>query len=180
MKRETKEKIAVTVVLTLWWLLCPVVGYGPAADATGTVATTLAEHCLYVVSHGNVWHLLGNLFVLWLIPGRLWLWQSVVIAFLCSWLPVIPGVWDIIPLGEPADTVKTVGFSGALFGIIGVQWGRWCRKEHEVGCRDRAAYWTFSKKVMPFVAIGTLIPHVNWSIHLYCVIAGVAYGRWRK
>lgn len=153
--RERIEKAVVTIILVVWWLWLPVTGY----DAG--MADTLAAHVFYPLSHASIWHLTGNLFVLWVLPGSLWLWQSLVVSFLCSWLPVF-GFWDI---------GMTVGFSGVLFAIIGIQWGVHCKIYGTPFSR-------FLKKVMPFVLIGALFPHVNWCIHLYCVFAGFAYGRW--
>lgn len=161
-------KVAVTAVLVLWWLLGPTVGFCPAADAAGTVAGMVWGHLLWPLSHANVWHLAGNLWVLWWLKGRLHLRAAYVMAVVCSFLPVVPGVWDIAG-GEAA---ATCGFSGVICAVIGVKWGAWCG-----GCHGMTAYGTFCRRVLPFVAVGALIPHVNWSIHLYCLVAGFVYGR---
>ena len=55
-RRLTVEKTAVTAVLTLWYLLCPQIGY----ENSLTPLEPLWSHALYMVSHANVWHLLGN------------------------------------------------------------------------------------------------------------------------
>ena len=153
-------KVAVTAVLVVWWLTMPQVGYGSGG--------TIWEHLLWPLSHANVWHLAGNLWVLWWLKGRLHLRAAYVMAVICSFLPVVPGVWDIAG-GEAA---ATCGFSGVICAVIGVKWGAWCG-----GCHGMTAYGTFCKRVLPFVAVGALIPHVNWSIHLYCLVAGFLYGR---
>ena len=112
-----------TVVLTLWWLFGPVVGYGdileggPAGNPTGTIVETVMPHVLYMVSHASFWHLLGNVFVLWMVNGRLFLWRALAIAFLCSWLPGVGSIWEIVN-NEPV--ALTVGFSGVLFAIFGI------------------------------------------------------------
>lgn len=162
----------------------PQVGYGPGAAAAGTVA----GHLLYMVSHGSIWHLAGNLLVLWMLKKPLYLGAGLVVAFACSWVPAMPGVWEIVlpeadasgtvagVVGGDAAGVVTMGFSGVLFGIFGVKWGRYC------GCT--ATYWTrvrmFGVKVLPWALVGALLPHINWSLHLYCLLAGFAYGWWRK
>ncbi len=157
-------KVLVTVVTVAWWAWLPEVGFRPGG--------TIWEHLLWPLSHANVWHLAGNLWVLWWLKGRLHLREAYVMAVVCSFLPVVPGVWDIAG-GEAA---ATCGFSGVLCAVIGVKWGAWCGGCHE-GCHGMTAYGTFCRRVLPFVAAGALIPHVNWSIHLYCLLAGLLYGR---
>lgn len=168
----TITKVVVTVVLVAWWLWMPAIGYMPVGEPTGTVAETIREHLLWPLSHANIWHLAGNLWVLWWLKDRLYPLESYVMAVVCSFLPVMPGLWDIFSQAEP---VSTVGFSGVLCASIGIRWGIWAKS-----CLDRdVAYVTFTKRVFPFVVVGYFIPHVNWSIHLFCLIAGLAYGRWK-
>lgn len=166
MERAKIEKLAVTLMLWCWWLFVPVIGYGGEGNHVGS----LSGHLLYPLSHGNIWHLAGNVFVLWCIPGRLRLWQDYVIAVVCSLLPVF-GFWKI---------GMTVGFSGVLFAEIGNRWGVWCRRKAEAGCRSATAYGRFCVRVMPWVLAFALVPHINWCIHLYCVLTGLAYGRWKR
>lgn len=154
----TVVKSVVTMVLVLWWLYGPVVGY----SSNGTIL----EHLLWPLCHANIWHLIGNLYVLWCLKGDLHIKVAFVISFLCSWLPVLPGLWDLTS-DEP---ITTVGISGVLCAIIGIKWGAYC-------CGGKR-YWTFVKNVMPFILIGVFVPHINWCIHLYCVVVGFLYGRY--
>lgn len=172
----TVTKVLVTVLLVVWWIGMPEIGYRPVGEATGTVAGTIWEHLLWPLSHANVWHLAGNVWVLWLMKGRLYMRESYLMAVLCSLLPVVPGVWELFSAGKP---LNTVGFSGVLCASIGVRWGEWVgvTLRESAGHGGFGAYWTFAKRVLPFVAVGALIPHVNWSIHLYCLLAGFLYGR---
>lgn len=174
----TVENVLVTVLLVLWYVGMPEIGYKPVGEPTEWVAGTIWEHVLWPLSHANVWHLAGNLWFLWYMKGRLYMGESYVIAVLCSFLPVIPGMWDWTPSAEP---ISTVGFSGVLCASIGIRWGEWVgmTRRRTVGNGGYAAYWTFVKRVLPFVVVGYFIPHVNWSIHLFCLIAGLAYGRWK-
>lgn len=162
----TVGKALVTVLLAVWYWAVPAIGFFPVGDADGH--GTVWGHVLWPLSHANVWHLMGNLWVLWWMKGgRLRIREAYVTAVLCSFLPVVPGVWDF----AAAEPLRTVGFSGVLCAMIGMKWGEWIK-----GCNNVAAYRTFCVKVLPFVAMGFLIPHVNWSIHLYCLLAGGAYG----
>ena len=159
------QKWLITLVLVLWWVFMPTVGYSSGDN-------NIIHHLLYPLSHANIWHLAGNLFILWLLRGeRLRLWQDYAIAVVCSFIPAIPGLLDLISTAEP---LSTVGCSGVLFAELGIRWGAWCRK-----MQSAEAYLTFCQRLMPFVLVGFLIPHINWSIHLYCVIAGLVYGRCR-
>ena len=188
--KGTISKVMMTVLLVVWWLYGPRVGYYPVGETDGHTIGTLWEHIFWPLSHANVWHLAGNLWVLWWLKGeRLYIRECYVMAVLCSFLPVGPGLWEILPFGEATEAVVTCGFSGVLCGMIGVIWGQWISKCHNLahsqdngrkGWGISSAYWTFAKRVLPFVALGFLIPHVNWSIHLYCVLAGVTYGRWGR
>lgn len=168
MEKARIEKWALSLLLLCWWLLLPVIGYGGSQGETLAHGTVLG-HLLYPLSHGNVWHLAGNVFVLWCIPGRLRLLQDYVIAVACSLLPVF-GFWEM---------GMTVGFSGVLFAEIGIRWGVWCRRKAEAGCRTTTTYWRFCIRVMPWVLAFAFVPHINWCIHLYCVLVGLAYGRWK-
>ena len=152
-----------------WFLFMPVVGYG-GSDGVATYGEVM-QHLLYMVSHANVWHLAGNLFVLWIWRGRLHVVPSLLTAFVCSWFPSLPGVWEVFSAGEPLSTV-TVGFSGVLFAMAGIRWGEYCR----LTPFRRSAIEAFCMKALPFALLGMVIPHVNWCIHLYCIVAGFGYG----
>ncbi len=165
------EKGVVAFILTVCWLFAPVIGYGGEDTAGDGFLMTVLRHLVYPLSHANIWHLLGNLFVLWLIKGRLWLLQASLIGFLCSWLPAF-GIWGV---------GMTVGFSGILFAIVGIKWGQYCQSWAVAGRRyEKEALSEFIVKVVPIAVIGIVIPHVNWCIHLYCVLAGFLYGRFRR
>lgn len=167
------QKSALTVLMVSWYFLLPVTGYDPfplsatpcipAAFSPSPTATFLLSHVLYIFSHANIWHLFGNLFVLWIMSSPLYVLPSIVIAVLCSFLPAF-GLWT---LG------LTVGFSGVLFAIAGIKWGRYCYNSRY----RRHVFNDFCVKVLPFALIGVFIPHVNWCIHLYSLLLGFLYGR---
>ncbi len=165
MSREVIEKLIMSALLIAWYIWMPQVGY---TDDINSPA-----HVTYLLCHTNIWHLAGNVFVLWMMPGRLWLLSSLMIAFLCSFIPVPGSVWD----GFMFDG-QTMGFSGVLFAIAGTQWGYHIRYSYDE--KRKTAQKAFLTKALPWAIVGVLIPHINWSLHLYCMMAGFIYGRCRR
>ena len=167
MKRETIEKCAVTLVLVACWLFLPATGY------TNDDINRISPHLLYMWSHANIWHLAGNLLCLWLIRRKLYLYSSLVIAFLASFIPAFSIYGDV---------GVTLGFSGVLFAIVGTKWGlyigEWSRQGATPMVRKHAGQ--FMMKILPFAIVGIIIPHVNWCLHTYCLLAGFAYGWFRR
>lgn len=156
MRREIVEKAVLAYMMVSWYALMPVTGYENYS------IMPIENHIVYMWSHANIWHLAGNLFVLWLWRGRLYPIPSIAIAFLCSLIPAF-GLW---PIG------MTVGFSGVLFAMVGIKWGIYCRKAPF----RHLAFAEFCMKALPFGLIFVVVPHVNWCLHLYCMLAGFAYG----
>lgn len=135
---------------------------------------SILPHVLYMFSHANVWHMLGNLFILWILRRPLFMPAAFLIGFFASYLPVLPGLWDL----TNQDSMVTMGMSGMLFAIIGIKWGNYYRLAQSLGeAAEKKAFKDFCVKVLPFVIGGALLPHVNWSIHLYCLLAGTLYGK---
>ena len=166
MKRELIEKCVVTAVLVAVFVFAPAVGY-----TNGDIERPHL-HIAYMFCHANIWHLAGNIFVLWILRGKLHLAASMMIAYVFSLLPS----WSL--WGEVG---VTMGFSGVLFAICGIKWGIYCRYASAMGkLFGRTAFREFAMKGLPFALIGILIPHINWCIHLYCMLAGFVYGRCRR
>ena len=163
MERETIEKMVLTAVMVLWWLLMPMMGYTADDDS-------LWPHVAYMWSHASVWHLAGNLFVLWIMRRPLYLAPALVIAVIVSYLPA----WSIY-----GDVGMTLGFSGVLFAIWGIKWGVHCSRKYG-RYFSACAFDEFAMKALPFALIGIVIPHLNWCIHLYALTMGYLYGRGRE
>lgn len=136
-------KVALSVLLLASYLLLPQFAF-PDGGVCG--------HLLYSLSHANIFHLLANLLCLWMIRCPLHLLVAFVVAVLCSFLPCF--------VSEP-----TMGFSGVLFAVIGISWGR--------AHRFKDMIW----KNKWFLVVPMFIPHVNAFIHLYCLIGGYLMGR---
>ena len=88
------------IVLVIYYIFFPQVGYVWDGDLSGKL--------LYSFSHANIFHLLGNCFVIWIfkMPIRI---EAFVIAVLCAFLPCFA-------------TQPTMGASGVLFAHIGMCW----------------------------------------------------------
>ena len=163
--KDTILKAVTTLVLVGWYVLMPQAGYSSDSD--------ILEHYTYILCHANIFHLCGNLLVLWLMNIRN-LCASLMIAVLASFMPAAGSVWD----GFAYDAV-TMGFSGVLFAIAGINWGWAIYRTVNKGLRN---FWykQFALKVLPFAVLGVLIPQINWCLHTYCLLAGFVYGRCRR
>lgn len=166
MSKEVIQKLLITLLMVVWYVWMPQRGY--------IYSTENATHITYILCHANLWHLAANLFVLWMIRGKLYLPSSIMIAFLASYLPAFGSVWEGLVLNTP-----TVGCSGMLFAMCGTKWGRYIWHESDSE-KQRKLTKDFLLKIVPFTLVGALIPHFNWSLHLYCLMAGFVYGRCRR
>ena len=138
------SKLIVSVVLVLWYFVMPQFGFSGFGGLSG--------HLLYPLSHANVWHLTANILCLWMIPCEFHLITSFLLSVLCSFLPCF--------ISE-----ATCGFSGVLFAIVGMSWGR-VRRFKDMLWRNK---W--------FLVIPIFLPHVNALLHVYCLVAGWLAGR---
>lgn len=111
----------------------------------------LANHFLYPFSHANIWHLACNILCLFMLPCSLHVLTTFVCAVLCSFLPCFV-------------SESTMGFSGVLFAIVGISWGNVHRFKDMIW-RNK---W--------FLIIPAFLPHVNFLIHIYCLLAGYLVG----
>lgn len=138
--------------------------YGFTAFDGSVNAHIIATHLLYPFSHANIWHLAANILCLWMIPCRLYIFATYVIAVLCSFLPSFCIYDSIVQGGFAALKSPTYGFSGVLFAIVGISWG----KVH----RFRDMIW----KNRWYLVVPAFLPHVNFLIHTYCLLVGYLYG----
>lgn len=158
MNRYEGSRFVVSLVLVGSYFLLPKYGFTSSLSP-------LSSHLLYPLSHANIWHLLANVLCLCLLRCPLHIFATYTIAVLCSFLPC-PLFMDMLlshtPLGEPEGV--TMGFSGVLFAIVGVAWGK-VGRFREMLTKN---FW--------FLFIPAFIPHINFLIHLYCLLAGYALG----
>jgi hypothetical protein len=112
----------------------------------------LCNHFLYSFSHVNIFHLGVNILCLMLLRCPLRFFESYLCCVFSSFLPSWSG--------------DTCGFSGYLFAMVGISWGR-------IGLFRRMI-----EKNVWYLVIPLFIPGVNGLLHLYCLLLGyfVGYG----
>lgn len=119
---------------------------------------------LYPLSHANIWHLLANILCLFMLRCPLHIFATYTIAVIASFIPSF-SLYGFLCSDAVAAQEVTYGFSGVLFAIVGISWG----KVHRF--RDMLT------KNIWFLIIPAFIPHINFLIHLYCLLLGYLYGR---
>ena len=140
-------KAVVSLILILTYFFLPKYGFYCWEISPNNI--------LYPFSHANIWHLAANIVCLWMIPCELHLVVSFLLAVLCSILPCFV-------------SEATMGFSGVLFAIVGISWGK--------ANRFKDMIW----KNKWFLIVPVFIPHINAFIHIYCMISGYLVGRYVK
>ena len=155
-------KTLVSSLLVISYFMLPKCGF-TSFDGSLCVDVILS-HLLYPVSHANVWHLAANIMCLWMIPCRIHLKTSYWIAVACSFIPAVSLFdcivdWNIAFVKEP-----TMGFSGIIFAIVGISWGK--------VCKFREMLW----KNKWYLIVPAFLPHINFLIHFYCLVAGFVVG----
>lgn len=105
----------------------------------------------YQACHCNVWHLMANLWCLWLIASS----NYRVSARQCIL------AYSVSVLASFASC-ETEGLSGLLYALIGMlSW-------------QAARIRTFHLWMLGFVSVGLLVPHrINVILHLVCYAAGI-------
>lgn len=144
-------RLVVSFVLVGSYFLLPKYGF--------TFHGPLINHFLYPLSHANIWHLAANVLCLWMLRCPPHIIATSVIGVLCSFLPC-----PQLPLWGMGVTEPTMGFSGVLFAMVGISWGK-IRRFKDMIVRNK---W--------ILIIPAFIPHINFLIHIYCLMAGYAYG----
>ena len=157
MDRCLCHKLVFSFILVGSYFLLPKYGF------TFPPSFHLPSHFLYPLSHANIFHLAANVLCLFMLRCKPHFLATYAIAVLCSFLPS-PQLSSLIlhPSSEPE---MTYGFSGVLFAMVGIAWGR-VGRFREMFSRNK---W--------FLIIPAFIPHINFLIHLYCLLLGYAYAR---
>lgn len=173
-------KLTLTILVVVSFLMLPKVGYLPL----GHGGFDITHNILFPLSHANVFHLICNILCLWQIRSvSRWVTPAVIISFLASFLPVLTLSFatDLISicsgavLSEPTIVQPTMGFSGILFAILGLQYGF-----YDKGRQMLRNTWFF-------FLITAFIPNIAVLFHIYCIamafVAGWVYGSyclWKK
>ena len=155
-------KLIVSLVLVGSYFFLPKYGFtsfdGNAFDGFPV------DNFLYPLSHANIWHLLANILCLWMLRCKMHIVATYLIAVVCSFLPSF-SIYDCVMQGGfSALSEPTYGFSGILFAMVGVSWGK-IHRLRDMIVRNK---W--------YLIIPAFLPHVNFLIHIYCLFAGYLYG----
>ena len=144
-------KLIVCLVLVVSYFSLPKYGF--------TFNGPLVNHFLYPFSHANIWHLAANTLCLCMLRCKTHIIATYICAVLCSFLPC-----PQLPLWWNDGTEPTMGYSGVLFVMVGISWGK-IHRFRDMIYRNK---W--------FLILPAFLPHVNFLIHIYCLIAGYLYG----
>ena len=164
-----KPKLFITIILSIIYL-ASTLHYIPLPTGEG-----LGVGLLF---HANIFHLLGNLFVLWLLrldrnhtphEGTRRIIEGCIIAVLCPFLPSFHIDLPNFQLST-INSQLTLGFSGAIFAIVGAMWGEAFRKQP-----TKKTIRLFVTRCLPWAVVGIFIPHVDGMLHTYCLFAGLLY-----
>jgi membrane associated rhomboid family serine protease len=159
--KEKIVKLVVSFLLVGSYFFLP--KYGFTAFNGSVCGYDIATHFLYPFSHANIWHLAANILCLWMLRCPIHLLATYTIAVLCSFLPSF-SLYDFIVGQGTALSEPTYGFSGILFAMVGISWGR----IHRFRDMIRRNKW--------YLIIPAFLPHVNFLIHIYCLLFGYLYG----
>lgn len=163
------EKATVALILLIWYATATQIGYEPNTFHP-------QSHLMSIFSHANIWHLLGNVFVLYCLR-KFPIIPATIIAFVVSFIPTFGNLWCVVGL---EDMGITMGFSGVIFAMLGIMWGKHIRAYYDKHwCYGLDALEEFSVKMLPWAVVGFIIPRVNWELHFYALIVGVLYGFFR-
>ena len=142
-----KTRIAITILLVVSFFFLPKYAYTSSLGI---------EHFLYPISHANIVHLLVNILCLWMVRCPVNILVTYTVAVIASYLPAV----SLYGLQE----IPTMGFSGILFAMVGITWGR-VQRFKDMFIKNK---WYL---IIPF-----FIPNINAFVHIYCLLLGFAYG----
>ena len=109
-------KLVISSFLVGSYFIFPKYGFTFQGDFIG--------HVLYPISHANIWHLLANVLCLWMLRCPLHIFITYTISILCSFLPSFCLIDSILNGSFYSLQQPTYGFSGVLFAMVGISWGR--------------------------------------------------------
>lgn len=158
MKKKT-DSVVVSLLLIIAYFLCNGYGFQNSLFNAEINKQFWMGHLLYPISHANFFHLAANIAFLWMVKTRKYFLLTYAIAVLCSLLPC-PQIADFFNHNH----YSTMGFSGVLFAIVGISWGK-IRMFRRMICKNKF-----------FILVLFFIPNVNAILHIYCLLTGYFAG----
>lgn len=145
--------IAISLFATITTILAL---YGIVIDQSIGLHTNCVwyDRLLYPFAHANMLHLLVNLYIF-------------NICFLKCNMSVRQMVASfLIALIAPASATNVVGLSGVCFALFGILFAH-IKKDKRV---------TYLLQVAISLLIGCIVPHLAWTVHLFCFVIGLVVG----
>lgn len=116
----------------------------------------LWRHAVSLVSHANIFHLMANMYCVWLMRFKAdWLW-AFAIGFIATFIP--SPVWSWKEMGF--TLMPTCGASGVILAAVAMRYA-------EASAFKMMLKWL----VLPILPL-TLVPNINTPLHIYCIIIG--------
>lgn len=155
-------KLIASLVLILSYFLLP--KYGFVSFDGNVCMEEIITHLLYPLSHANVWHLAANIMCLWMVTCKIRIAPAYIIAVACSFIPSVSLFDCIINWCIEGTREPTMGFSGVLFAVVGMSWGKVSK------------FKTMLWQNKWYLVIPAFLPHINFLIHFYCLMVGYVIG----
>ena len=119
-----------------------------------TMAVTeqsLYQNFIYMFAHANVFHLLCNIFALYVLLRKTKFGRQVMLLSIGYCIAVMSSF--IIPISIPV-----VGFSSVIFALMGLLL-RW---------------WKYMALILLQIALTMFFPNIAWLLHLVCFLLGLS------
>lgn len=115
---------------------------------------SLLERLLYPFIHANILHLVVNLYIFNLC------------FYKCNMSVRQMALSFLIALFAPSSLINVVGLSGVCFALFGILFAHIKKGKRK----------TYLTQVFVTILIGLVVPHLAWSVHLFCFIIGMVLG----
>lgn len=156
MYRTTQTKISCIVVTLLSIIATLLASYNIflSKDFGLHSNCSLLERSLYPFIHANILHVIVNIYIFNLCFYKCNMSvRQMVLSF-------------VIGFFAPASLSNVVGLSGVCFALFGILFAH-IKKGKRV---------TYLAQVFITILVGLIVPHIAWSVHLFCFAFGLFSG----
>jgi membrane associated rhomboid family serine protease len=146
--RQVKQ-LTIFIILSVVLITAFILSYGHQAEYGYYKGSGIVSHIIYPFLHANIFHLLGNMLALYFMCRHT---KSLFIAYIIA----------IISSFIAYSSLPTIGLSGVVYACVGLL-GFLPNKNI-----SKAAKGLF----LSYIVIGLIIPSLNGTLHLCCVVIG--------